>query len=84
MSGGDKVWGDKPLYFKQPLRWIRYHAHVNTALFTAVALGVSAPICLLLTPLRRKYLYPDHEPIPLVYPLPNRPRDKNLTGYDDA
>ncbi|MCP8716211.1 MAG: hypothetical protein M5E90_02205 [Asgard group archaeon] len=47
-------------------------------------MGVSAPVLLLLTPLRRKYLYPDHEPIPFVYPLPNRPRDKNLTGFDDA
>ncbi|AOW29099.1 hypothetical protein MG5_03585 [Candida albicans P57072] len=79
----EKVWGDKPVYFKQPFRWIRYHAHVNPALFVSVALGVSAPLVLLLTPLRRKYLYADHEPVPQVYPLPQRPRDKNLTGFDD-
>ncbi|CAI5759413.1 unnamed protein product [Candida verbasci] len=79
----DKVWGDKPIYFKQPLRWVKYHANVNPALFVSVALGLSGPLILMLTPLRRKYLYPDHEPIPLVYPLPTTPRDKNLKGFDD-
>ncbi|KAI5955237.1 N19M [Candida jiufengensis] len=79
----DKVWGDKPIYFKQPIRWIRYHAHVNPALFLSVSLAAAAPVLLLLTPLRRKFLYPDHEPIPFVYPLPTRPRDKDLKGYDD-
>ncbi|KAI3405534.1 N19M [Candida oxycetoniae] len=79
----DKVWGDKPVYFKQPIRWMRYHAHVNPAIFLSVVLGLAGPTLLFLSPLRRKYLYPDHEPIPFVYPIPQRPRDLNLKGYDD-
>ncbi|MCH0628579.1 hypothetical protein JNB11_01135 [Kocuria palustris] len=47
-------------------------------------LGLSAPVLLLATPLRRKYWYADGEPIPYAYPLPNRPRDQSLAGYDDA
>ncbi|EDK46307.1 n19m, NADH-ubiquinone oxidoreductase 9.5 kDa subunit [Lodderomyces elongisporus] len=80
----EKVWGDKPDVFRQPYRWLRYHAHVNPALFVSVALGAAAPVLLtLVLPLRKSLLYSDHEPIPWVYPLPQRPRDKNLKGYDD-
>lgn len=62
---------------------MRYHAHTKPQFFWSVALGLAGPVLLLLTPLRRKYIYADHEPIPYVYPLPNRPRDKNLSGFDD-
>ncbi|ODV80646.1 uncharacterized protein CANTADRAFT_46265 [Suhomyces tanzawaensis NRRL Y-17324] len=79
----DKVYGEYPTYYKQPIRWARYHAHTKPHFFWSVLLGLSAPVLLLATPLRRKYLYADHEPIPNVYPLPTRQRDQNLTGYDD-
>lgn len=49
----------------------------------SVIMGVSAPVLLLMTPLRRQYLYADHEPIPRVYPMPTRERDRSLLGYDD-
>lgn len=83
MGVTDKVWGDYPVYYKQPIRWARYHAHTKPHFFFSVLLGVLAPILLLATPLRQKFLYDNHEPIPLVYPLPTRARDKNLKGYDD-
>ncbi|RLV87031.1 hypothetical protein JA9_000892 [Meyerozyma sp. JA9] len=79
----DKVWGDYPVYHKQPIRWLRYHAHTKPHFFWSVAMGLSAPLLLLATPLRRKFLYEDHTPIPVTYPLPTRPRDKNLSGFDD-
>ncbi|KAK6454984.1 uncharacterized protein RJT20DRAFT_129652 [Scheffersomyces xylosifermentans] len=79
----EKVWGDYPIYYKQPFRWARYHAHTKPHFFFSVLLGVSAPLLLLATPIRRKLLYSDHEPIPRVYPLPTRARDASLSGYDD-
>lgn len=51
------------------LKWLRYHAHTRPHLYYSVVLGLAAPaLALVLTPLRRKYLYPDHEPIPSGYP----------------
>ncbi|EGW35482.1 uncharacterized protein SPAPADRAFT_58726 [Spathaspora passalidarum NRRL Y-27907] len=83
MAAHQKVYGDYPVYYKNPIRWARYHAHTKPHFVFAVFFAVSAPVLLLLTPLRRKFLYDDHTPLPYVYPLPNRPRDKNLSGYDD-
>ncbi|EGV63742.1 hypothetical protein CANTEDRAFT_113781, partial [Yamadazyma tenuis ATCC 10573] len=82
MGVADKVYGEYPVYFKQPIRWLKYHAHTKPHFFWSIAFGLSAPVLLLATPIRRKYLWADHEPIPRTYPLPNRPRDKNLSGYD--
>ncbi|CAK7892401.1 hypothetical protein CAAN1_19S02740 [[Candida] anglica] len=80
----EKVWGDYPVYFKEPLRWLRYHAHTKPHFVASIGLGLSAPLLVIFAaPLRRKYLYADHEPIPSVYPLPTRARDSSLTGYDD-
>ncbi|KAG2733147.1 hypothetical protein G9P44_004137 [Scheffersomyces stipitis] len=79
----EKVWGDYPIYYKQPIRWARYHAHTKPHFFFSVLLGVSAPLLLLAAPVRRKLWYNDHEPIPRVYPLPTRARDAALAGYDD-
>lgn len=62
---------------------MRYHAHTKPHFFWSVALGLSAPLLLFATPIRRKYIYADHEPIPRQYPLPTRPRDTGLTGFDD-
>ncbi|RKP28805.1 hypothetical protein METBISCDRAFT_20150, partial [Metschnikowia bicuspidata] len=57
--------------------------HTRPHFALSIAMGVAGPFLLLMTPLREKYLYADHEPIPYVYPLPNRHRDTTLTGYDD-
>ncbi|GMM36910.1 hypothetical protein DASC09_042350 [Saccharomycopsis crataegensis] len=73
-----------PVYFKQPIRWMRYYAHNRPHLFFAVMLGAMGPVFLLgVGPLRRKYLYPDHTPLPQSYPVPKAPRNKDLKGFDD-
>ncbi|ODQ59289.1 hypothetical protein WICANDRAFT_69651 [Wickerhamomyces anomalus NRRL Y-366-8] len=78
------VYGDYPVYYKQPIRWLRYHAHTRPHLYYSVVLGLGVPaLALILTPLRRRYLYPDHEVVPNGYPLPKRKRDLTLQGYDD-
>lgn len=64
-------------------QWFKYHAHTKPHFVWAVGLGLAAPLLLIASPIRRKYLYADHEPIPKVYPLPTRQRDANLTGFDD-
>ncbi|CAH2445832.1 Subunit of mitochondrial NADH:ubiquinone oxidoreductase (complex I) [Komagataella phaffii CBS 7435] len=76
--------GDYPVYYKQPIRWLSYHAHTRPHVFYAIAVAALGPVFMMATPLRRKFLYDDHEPLPANgYPLPNRSRDKTLTGYDD-
>lgn len=73
-----------PLYYKQPIRWLRYYSHTKPHLFYAVSLGLMGPAFLFaVTPLRRKYLFEDHVPVPTTYPIPNTPRNKELTGFDD-
>ena len=55
-----------PPYLTQYLRW---SAHNRPHLFFAFAIGIAGPVAALtLTPLRRKYLYPDHSPLPQSYP----------------
>ncbi|CAN6610812.1 hypothetical protein TRVA0_004S03158 [Trichomonascus vanleenenianus] len=72
-----------PKFWSQPFRFIRYIGYHKPHIAVAVGLGVAAPIIAIIgTPLRQKYLYPDSEPIPTSYPIPNRPREQ-LTGYDD-
>lgn len=78
-----------PLFFSlnhllTVLQWIRYHAHTKPHFVASIGLGLSAPLLVVfVAPLRRKFLYADHEPIPKVYPLPTRARDASLSGYDD-
>ncbi|CAH6723483.1 putative NADH-ubiquinone oxidoreductase 9.5 kDa subunit [[Candida] jaroonii] len=82
MGVADQVWGDYPVYYKQPIRWLRYHAHTKPHFFWSIAFGLSGPLLIAFTPLRKKFIYDDHVPVPQSYPLEG-PRDKNLTGYDD-
>ncbi|OBA22567.1 hypothetical protein METBIDRAFT_38725 [Metschnikowia bicuspidata var. bicuspidata NRRL YB-4993] len=83
MGVAEKVWGDYPVYYKQPIRWVRYHAHTKPHFVFSIFFGVSAPLLLLMAPLREKYIFASHNPIPFVYPLPTRDRDATLTGFDD-
>lgn len=64
-------------------QWFRYHAHTKPHFVFSIVMGLAAPVFLLATPLRDKYLYKTHNPIPHVYPLPTRERDASLSGYDD-
>ncbi|ODV98230.1 hypothetical protein PACTADRAFT_716 [Pachysolen tannophilus NRRL Y-2460] len=77
--------GDYPVYYKQPFRWLSYHAHTRPYVFYATAIAALGPVFIfVVTPVRRKFLYEDHVPLPVNgYPIPRRARDKNLKGYDD-
>ncbi|CDO54128.1 NI9M subunit of mitochondrial NADH:ubiquinone oxidoreductase (complex I), putative [Geotrichum candidum] len=73
----------KPDFWVQPFRYMRYCAHEKPQLFFSVVIGVAGPVFAILgTPLRRSLLFDDAPPIPVTYPLPNRPREQ-LTGFDD-
>lgn len=73
-----------PIYFKEPIRWLRYQAHNKPHLFYSGFIAFMGPVFLFtVTPLRRKFLYADAEPLPLDgYPIPNTPR-KHPQGYED-
>ncbi|EGG06033.1 uncharacterized protein MELLADRAFT_87555 [Melampsora larici-populina 98AG31] len=60
-------------------------AHENPAIFWSIAIGSAGPVLLAtVPPIRRNYFgYRSPEPIPGSYPLPNRSRDSQLSGYDD-
>ncbi|KAI5478431.1 hypothetical protein MNV49_005072 [Pseudohyphozyma bogoriensis] len=60
-------------------------AHESPALFYALALGALGPAMVLIVPdVRAKYFgWKPVERPPTAYPLPNRPRDSSLSGFDD-
>lgn len=66
-------------------RYFQYQAHENPAIFWSVAVGLAGPVLLAtVPPIRRNYFgYVPPEPIPMSYPLPQRTRNPNLSGYDD-
>ncbi|KAG0149905.1 hypothetical protein CROQUDRAFT_653219 [Cronartium quercuum f. sp. fusiforme G11] len=72
-----------------PLRrtqlYLRHQAHENPAIFWSVAIGLAGPVLLaVVPPIRRNYFaYKSPESLPASYPLPNRARDRTLSGYDD-
>ncbi|CAH7673955.1 hypothetical protein BY996DRAFT_4574972 [Phakopsora pachyrhizi] len=65
--------------------YLQHQAHENPAIFWSVAIGTAGPFLLaVVPPIRRNYFgYVSPETPPMSYPLPNRPRDKSLSGYDD-
>lgn len=73
-----------PIYFKEPIRWVRYQAHNKPHLFFSAFIALMGPAFLFAgTPLRRKFLYEDAAPLPLDgYPIPNRARTP-VSGYED-
>ncbi|ODV58745.1 uncharacterized protein ASCRUDRAFT_82647 [Ascoidea rubescens DSM 1968] len=76
--------GEKPLFLRNPIRTLRFYAHTKPNLFFSAVIGIIGPLgVLFITPLRRKYLFEDAPPVPTYYPIPNRPRDLTLSGYDD-
>ncbi|MBW0546533.1 hypothetical protein O181_086248 [Austropuccinia psidii MF-1] len=81
-------------YFRRTQRYLQHQAHENPAIFWSLAIGFAGPVLLaVVPPVRRNYFgYVPPEQIPMSYPLckdalmflvPQRPRDKNLSGYDD-
>lgn len=66
------------------IQWLRWCAHNKPNIFFPCAIAAMGPVFLfVVTPLRRKFIYPDAAPLPMGgYPIPNRPR-KPITGFDD-
>ncbi|KAK9239651.1 hypothetical protein V1525DRAFT_397216 [Lipomyces kononenkoae] len=74
---------ERPYFVKRPYDTLRYYARTRPQYFWPLALSLTTiPAIIALTSFRRKYIYADHKPIPLSYPLPNRERVQ-LTGFDD-
>ncbi|ODV88080.1 hypothetical protein CANARDRAFT_26240 [[Candida] arabinofermentans NRRL YB-2248] len=73
-----------PIYFKEPVRWLRYHAHNRPHLFYSGFIAFMGPVFIVfVTPLRRQFLYEDAKPLPLDgYPIPKGKR-KEIKGFDD-
>ncbi|KAH8914291.1 hypothetical protein BT69DRAFT_1188155, partial [Atractiella rhizophila] len=61
----------------------RYAMESPTA-YWSIVIGCAGPVMLaVVPPVRRNLGYFPPPPVPKTYPLPDRPRDPNLTGYDD-
>ncbi|KAK9382862.1 uncharacterized protein V2V93DRAFT_363681 [Kockiozyma suomiensis] len=72
----------KPRFRENPIQNLRFHARVSPQYFFPLALAfVSIPVMFTILPIRRRFLYPDHQPIPFEYPLPKDPVE--VTGFED-
>ncbi|CAD6582540.1 MAG: hypothetical protein CYPHOPRED_002059 [Cyphobasidiales sp. Tagirdzhanova-0007] len=71
--------------FRNTYRYMQRQAHENPAIFYSILVGAAGPIAVIVVPPIRKTYFgwtPPPRP-PTTYPLPNRKRDSNLSGYDD-
>ncbi|KAM0754772.1 hypothetical protein T439DRAFT_309570 [Meredithblackwellia eburnea MCA 4105] len=72
--------------FRRSYQYLQRSAHEQPVIFYSVLLGAVGPVAVVAVPEIRKSWFgwkPVERP-PTTYPLPNRPRDKNLTGYEDG
>ncbi|EMD97356.1 hypothetical protein COCC4DRAFT_32490 [Bipolaris maydis ATCC 48331] len=72
-----------PLFFRQPLRYMKWAAYNKPAYFYSIVIGLAGPIMLVTVPPIRRYM--GEEPIqriPLTYPVPKGPRPRPA-GFDD-
>ncbi|KAF7327813.1 DUF155 domain-containing protein [Mycena kentingensis (nom. inval.)] len=70
-------------FFRATSRFMKHHAHENPTIFYSCIVGLAGPVMLVTVPPIKEWLgYKPHPPIPMSYPLPNRPR-RPVTGYDD-
>ncbi|RFU32417.1 hypothetical protein B7463_g3945, partial [Scytalidium lignicola] len=73
-----------PRFFSQPIRYMRWAAIEKPAIFYSIVLGCMGPVLVLTVPTIREKLGDSRRPqIPLTYPIPTTPRNKDLKGYDD-
>ncbi|EIM85008.1 NADH-ubiquinone oxidoreductase subunit, partial [Stereum hirsutum FP-91666 SS1] len=58
-------------------------AHEKPVIFYSIVIGLAGPLMVPTVPaIRAKFGYKRPEPIPLAYPIPQRPR-REVKGYDD-
>ncbi|KAK9475959.1 hypothetical protein V1514DRAFT_322607 [Lipomyces japonicus] len=73
----------KPRFIEQPIRTLRYYSRKSPQYFFPLVIAAAIPVVGFIGyPLRVRFLYPNHEPVPKSYPLPQRERVA-LQGYDD-
>ncbi|KAJ6531812.1 hypothetical protein B0H19DRAFT_1188693 [Mycena capillaripes] len=69
--------------FLRTYRMLQRHAHESPVIFYSCVIGLTGPALLLVVPpIKQRLGYKPAEPIPLSYPLPNRPR-RSVQGYED-
>ncbi|KAJ7475866.1 hypothetical protein FB451DRAFT_1132532 [Mycena latifolia] len=69
--------------FRATYRMLQRHAHESPVLFYSCVIGAIGPVLLVVVPpVRQRMGYKYPEPIPLSYPVPNRPR-RPVHGYED-
>nr|GAT60733.1 predicted protein [Mycena chlorophos] len=69
--------------FRATYRLLQRQAHESPVIFYSCAIGLVGPVLLVAVPPLKKGLgYKPAEPIPLSYPVPDRPR-RPVQGYDD-
>ncbi|PSR76925.1 hypothetical protein BD289DRAFT_350402, partial [Coniella lustricola] len=72
-----------PLFWKGPIRYLRWSCRERPALFWSCFIGGAGPAMVaIVPPIRHRLGDPDALPIPQTYPIPTTPR-KQLTGYGD-
>ncbi|OAL51845.1 hypothetical protein IQ07DRAFT_506212 [Pyrenochaeta sp. DS3sAY3a] len=72
-----------PLFFKQPLRYLKWASINKPAYFYSIVIGCAGPIMVFTVPPIRRYL--GEEPIakiPMTYPVPKGPRLRPA-GFED-
>ncbi|KAF7312253.1 DUF155 domain-containing protein [Mycena indigotica] len=69
--------------FRASYRVLQRHAHESPVIFYSCVIGLIGPALLVtVPPLKEQLGYKPAEPIPLSYPLPNRPR-RPVHGFED-
>ncbi|KAJ7170703.1 hypothetical protein C8R43DRAFT_915918 [Mycena crocata] len=69
--------------FRATYRLLQRQAHEHPVIFYSLVIAGIGPVLLVgVPPLKQRLGYKPSEPIPISYPLPNRPR-RPVTGYDD-
>ncbi|KAK7033143.1 DUF155 domain-containing protein [Favolaschia claudopus] len=69
--------------FQSSYRMFQRHAHESPVIFYSCVIGLIGPVLLVtVPPIKKRLGYQPVEPIPVSYPLPNRPR-RPVTGYED-
>ncbi|PSN60076.1 hypothetical protein BS50DRAFT_579578 [Corynespora cassiicola Philippines] len=72
-----------PLFFKQPLRYLKWASINKPAYFYSIVVGLTGPALMaVVPPVRRYYGYEKAPKVPMTYPIPKGPRPRP-TGFED-
>ncbi|KAF2251789.1 hypothetical protein BU26DRAFT_602300 [Trematosphaeria pertusa] len=72
-----------PLFFKQPIRYLKWASINKPAYFYSIIIGLAGPAILVVVPPIRRYLGDERRArIPQTYPIPKGPRPRP-SGFED-